>query len=241
MTTVQKEVILSQLYLKLHVSSIFLHHAYYDNYVDLIDEDQDPNFPTAIEASLLDKQTATSSDASDPELQPRDPWFSHDLNQLSGQKYALAGKLVAWSVLQGNNGPWCFSSEGYKTCRGATFDQALAIEEVADVQMKEILRATAACFSEEKFAEVIAKHADQISQYSYPKIYTVNLAHKKEVVDCLLKQNFDYGVHAEFAQFMEGMNSIGNFGNMVMVNQSVFEAILSSSHEKLTLSAFTSL
>lgn len=65
--------------------------------------------------------------------------------------------------------------------------------------MKEILRATAACCSEEKFAEVIAKHADQISQYSYPKIYTVNLAHKK-VVDCLLKQNFDYGVRAEFAQ-----------------------------------------
>ena len=88
MTTVQKEVILSQLYLKLHVSSIFLHHAHNDNYVDLIDEDQDPNFPTAIEASLLDKQTATSSDASDPELQERDPWSSHDLNQLSGQKYA---------------------------------------------------------------------------------------------------------------------------------------------------------
>ena len=86
MTTVQKEVILSQLYLKLHVSSIFLHQAHNDNYVDLIGEDQDPNFPTAIEASLLDKQKATSSDASDPELQPRDPWFSHDLNQLSGQK-----------------------------------------------------------------------------------------------------------------------------------------------------------
>ena len=118
--------------------------------------------------------------------------------------------------------------------------QALAIEEVADVQMKEILRATAACCSEEDFAEVITKHADQIAQYGYPKIYTVNLAHKKEVVDCLLKQNFDYSVHAEFAQFMEGMNSIGNFGNMVMANQSVFDAILSSS-QKLTLSTFTSL
>ena len=62
--------------------------------------------------------------------------------------------------------------------------------------MKEILRATAACCSEEEFAEVITKHADQIAQYGYPKIYTVNLAYKKEVVDCLLKQNFDYGVHA---------------------------------------------
>ena len=67
------------------------------------------------------------------------------------------------------------------------------------------------------------------------------ILHKKEVVDCLLTQNFDYGAHAEFAQFMEGMNSIGNFENMVMANQSVFDAILSSSHEKLTLSAFTSL
>ena len=78
------------------------------------------------------------------------------------------------SVLQGNNGPRCLSSEGYKICRGATFDQALAIEEVANVQMKEILRATAACCSEEEFAEVITKHADQIAQYGYPKIYTVN-------------------------------------------------------------------
>ena len=56
-----------------------------------------------------------------------------------------------------------------------------------------------------------------------------------------MKQNFDYGVHAEFAQFMEGMNSIGNFGNMVMENQSVFDATLSSSHENLTLIIFTSL
>ena len=55
-----------------HVSSIFLHQAHYDNYVDLIDEDQDPDFLAVIEASLLDKQTATSSDASDPELQPRE-------------------------------------------------------------------------------------------------------------------------------------------------------------------------
>lgn len=38
-------------------------------------------------------------------------WFSHDLNQLNSQKYALGGKLVAWSVLQGGTGPRCLSSE----------------------------------------------------------------------------------------------------------------------------------
>ena len=68
-TTMQKEVILSQLYLEHHVSSIFLHQAHYDNYVDLIGEDQDPDFLAAIEASLLDKQTVISSDASNPELE----------------------------------------------------------------------------------------------------------------------------------------------------------------------------
>lgn len=84
--------------------------------------------------------------------------------------------------------------------------------------MKEILRVIVVCCFEEKFVEVIVKYVDQIFQYSYFKIYIVNLVYKKEVVDCLLKQNFDYGVYVEFVQFMEGMNSIGNFGNMVMVN-----------------------
>ena len=126
-------------------------------------------------------------------------------------------------------------------CRGATFDQALAIEEVADVQMKELPRATTACCSEEEFSEVVIKHADQIAHYGYSKIYTATLAQKKEVVDCLLKQYFDYDVHVEFAQFIKGMNSIGNFGGTVMTNQSVFDAILSSNKEKFTPRALTSL
>lgn len=307
-----------------------LFHAQYDNYVDLIDEDQDADFLAAIEASLLDQQTATSSNASDTDQQAREnqslnailasfqadtfqqhpeadetvsiiisrksvlqstlraierktfsffkpvivtfageeavdaggpkreffrllmsciresaassgSWFSHDLNQLSSQKYTLYGKLVAWSVLQGGTGPRCLSSEGYKIYRGATFDQALAIEDVADVQMKEILRATAKCCSKEEFDGVITKQADQIAQYGYPNIYTAKLAQKKEVVDCLLRQNFVYGVHAEFSQFMEGMDTIGNFGFIVKENQSVFDAILSSKHDKLTLGAFSSL
>ena len=49
-----------------------LFHAQYDNYVDLIDEDQDADFLAAIEASLLDQQTATSSNASDTDQQARE-------------------------------------------------------------------------------------------------------------------------------------------------------------------------
>lgn len=39
-------------------SSISL-HTQYDHYVDLLDEDQDPDFLAALEASLLDEQAAT--------------------------------------------------------------------------------------------------------------------------------------------------------------------------------------
>ena len=37
------------------------------------------------------------------------------------------------------------------------------------------------------------------------------------------------------------MNSIGNFADIVLTNQSVFDAILSSNKEKLTARAFASL
>ena len=40
-------------------------------------------------------------------------WFSHDISLLKDNKYALAGKLIAWSMLQGGPGPRCLSDEGY--------------------------------------------------------------------------------------------------------------------------------
>lgn len=161
-------------------------------------------------------------------------WFSHDLHQLNNRKYALTGKLVAWSILQGCNGPRCLSEEGYNLCRGVAVEPVTAIEDIADVDMREILRTMEASTSEEDFAEIITKSADQIAQYGYSKIYTAKLANKDEIIDSLLKQNFIYGVHAEYTQFIEGMNSIGNFGNVVKANKSVFD-------DKLTSTAFMSL
>ena len=305
----------------------------YDNYVSLIDDwvddNQDPDFLAAIEASLVDQQTTASGDASLADEQTNEhqcvnailksfqaenlqnsdldtsiniiisrksvlattlraierkkfsffeplivtfageaavdlggpkreffrllmaslresavfygSWFSHDLNLLRNSKYALAGKLIAWSVLQGGNGPRCLSEEGYNLLRGLVVDQASAIEAVADADMKQILQATAASASEEDFANIVTKHSDLIGQYGYSKIYTSKLANKDEMVDCLLKQNFIYGVHAEFTQFLGGMNSIGHFGDVTMANKSVFDAILGNKQDKLTLTAFKSL
>ena len=42
-------------------------------------------------------------------------------------------------------------------------------------------------------------------------------------------------------QFIEEMKSIGNFGNPVMANKTVFNAILSNKFGKITVGAFKSL
>ncbi|KAJ7385937.1 hypothetical protein OS493_012265, partial [Desmophyllum pertusum] len=109
------------------------------------------------------------------------PWCMvfHDLHQLNNRKYALTGKLVAWSILQGCNGPRCLSEEGYNLCRGVAVEPVTAIEDIADVDMREILRTMEASTSEEDFAEIITKSADQIAQYGYSKIYTAKLANKR--------------------------------------------------------------
>ena len=168
-------------------------------------------------------------------------WFSHDLHHLSNNKYALTGKLVAWSILQGCNGPRCLSEVGYNLCRGVRVEPVTAIKEIADVEMKEVLRALEAATSEEAFVQITKDYADRIAQYGYSKIYTAKLANKDEVVDSLLKQHFVYGVNAEYMQFIEGMNSIAKFGNIVQSNKAVFDAILSNKHDKLTASTFMSL
>ena len=113
-------------------------------------------------------------------------------------------------------------------CRGVAVDPVIAIEAIADVGMKNILNAIEASTSEKEFADVFEKSADQIAGYGYSNIYTAKLANKDDIVHSLLKQHFVYGVHAEYAQFIEGMNTVSNFGNVVLANKSVFDNILSN-------------
>ena len=120
-------------------------------------------------------------------------------------------------------------------------DHKVAIESVADHEMKQILVEAVNCSTEETFATLVKKHSDKIAQYGFPKVYVCKLADKEEMVKSLLKQNFVYGVHTEISQFLQGLNSIGNFGNMIMDNKLLFNTILGNEHPRLTKSVFMSL
>ena len=61
------------------------------------------------------------------------------------------------------------------------------------------------------------------------------------MVESLLKQCFVYSVHTEISQFFQGLNSIGNLGDMIMGNKLLFDTILNNQHPRLTKAVFMSL
>ena len=168
-------------------------------------------------------------------------WFSHDLGLLADKRYELCGKLIAWSILHGGSGPRCLSGVGYDVHRGFQVNHKVAIESVADHEMKEILDEAVNCSTEETFSAFVKKYSEKIAQYGYPKVYVCSLLDKDEMVESLLKQCFVYSVHTEISQFFQGLNSIGNLGDMIIGNKLLFDTILNNQHPRLTKAVFMSL
>lgn len=168
-------------------------------------------------------------------------WFSHDLGLLADNRYELAGKLIAWSILHGGSGPRCLTAVGYDFYRDVEVDYKAAIKSVADQETKEILDEAVKCSTEETFSALKMKYSDQIANYGYPKVYTCKLSNKDEMVSSLLKQCFVYSVHAEISQFIQGLNSIGSLGDMIMDNKMLFDTVLGNQHPRLTKAVFMSL
>jgi hypothetical protein len=64
-----------------------------------------------------------------------------------------------------------------------------------------------------------------IAEFGYPKIYRCNLSNESEMIESLLKQHFVDGVHAGVSQFFNGLNSIGQLGDIILQNKQLFDKI----------------
>lgn len=168
-------------------------------------------------------------------------WLSHDLGLLTSKQYELAGKLIAWSVLQGGPGPKCMSRDAFLLLQGISPDKKCLMETLADQDLKVILNDLDNCLTEPEFLNSVAKHCDAIASYGYSKIYISKFEDKEDIMDSLLKHHYVFSVHAALQQFRDGMNSIGMFGDIVMKNDNVFTAILSNSIDALDFTKFKSL
>ena len=168
-------------------------------------------------------------------------WFSHDLSLLGDDKYALAGKLVAWSILQGGPGPRCMSDEGYNILCEKPYSCDGAIEDVSEQHLKVLLRDIKNCTSEENFTAVVDKYGDEISFHGFSRIYLSKLSNKDDILKCLLRQYFVFRVYAEVDQFFCGLNHIAGIGAMVKKHPSLFLTFLSAKVESIKLCQFKML
>lgn len=82
-----------------------------------------------------------------------------------------------------------------------------------------------------------------IAEFGYPKIYRCNLSNESEMIESLLKQHFVDGVHAGVSQFFNGLNSIGQLGDIILQNmyKQLFDLILGNPHPSLTKSSLMTL
>lgn len=167
-------------------------------------------------------------------------WFSHDLRMLGNNKYYQAGKLVAWSVLHGGSGPKCLAKEAYCILQDIPVESKVAIKKITDIKFREAITDLESC-SEDEFKSTVSTHADTVAAYGYSNVYTCKYNQRDEMIHCLLKQVFVFGVFAEINQFKRGMNEIGSLGDIVMSNETVFDEILSDEEDDLTLVAFKKL
>lgn len=162
-------------------------------------------------------------------------WFSHNLQLLHNNRYELAGKLVAWSILQGGPGLKHLSQDAYCVMNDLPYENKHAIQAVGDRKMQDILSELENCTDDEMFDAFKDSKADVIADHGYTSIYTCDRSKKGDIQHSLLKQALVFSVHAEIDQFKKGLNSIGGFGDIVMGSAEVFNVVLSKdNNEKLS-------
>lgn len=92
------------------------------------------------------------------------------------------------------------------------------------------------CSTEDALTLLVDKYGEKIAEFRYQKIYSCNLSNKSEIIEPALKQHFVYGVHAEVSQFFNGLNSIGQLGDMILRNKQLFGLILGNEQPPLITS-----
>ena len=169
-------------------------------------------------------------------------WFSHDISSLlKDSKYALAGKLIAWSMLQGDPGPRCLSDEGYNILCEKPYFCDTAIKDVSDEQLKLILHNIQNCCTENDFAAVIEKHDDEISGLRFSRIYLSKLNEKDDIFLVLFDSTMFSDHCIVINRFFSGMDYVAGVGVVVRKHLHLFASYFNTKVDPFTLLQFKAL
>ena len=165
-------------------------------------------------------------------------WFTHDLVALEKKLFRLAGQLTAWSILQGGSGPKCLSINIYGLISEKMTSEVMVYDDIKDEGLKEILTSLEKVQDEDAFSLFLDTYADRVCSYGYVHVYMTKYGDKSDIINALLRQYFKFSVLAEMQQFKDGMNSIGNFGDIIWSKPNLFEVVLGNRQADLKWNDF---
>ncbi|KAJ8030948.1 G2/M phase-specific E3 ubiquitin-protein ligase [Holothuria leucospilota] len=161
-------------------------------------------------------------------------YFSHEIALLEKGLYRLAGQIIAWSILHGGPGFPALHPFLYSMMCGSNNTDTLCISDITDPDVLDYLQKIENCSSDEQLTETVDLVGDWAANNGCTGIYGMKMNNKDEIVKTLCKQHIYYRCKSEIDDFQQGLNSIGDFWNMVKEDSAPFKCLLVQSDNELT-------
>ncbi|KAL3988970.1 hypothetical protein ACER0C_013288 [Sarotherodon galilaeus] len=168
--------------------------------------------------------------------------FSYSQQLLSSNKFYTAGKLIAWSIAHNGPGPRCINRHLFcMMCGQKTSLDDFDVEVFMDEDIKQNIEKVSNCNTPEYLADLKSHLGDWIAGCGIPDIYTATLLDVKRIRGEIVSHFAFHRVASMIQQFVAGMDSCGQFWQMVKRCWKQFLPVFTNAGNKLTRNSFQDL
>ncbi|XP_016388028.1 uncharacterized protein LOC107723804 [Sinocyclocheilus rhinocerous] len=178
------------------------------------------------------------------EGQPGHLFFTYDQMALEEHKYELAGKLIAWSVAHGGPGlksldPCLYQLMCTQECQLVDFDWHL----IPDADIQDKLQKISSCKTTADLQRLQTELGDWICECGFLGIYRhdISVRDVAKIYSFAVRHYIYLRTSNMIHQFTKGLNSYGQFWDMVRTHWVEFLPIFTNMHEPLSRSTFRDL
>ncbi|KAL2102352.1 hypothetical protein ACEWY4_001520 [Coilia grayii] len=169
------------------------------------------------------------------EGRPEDLFFTYDQRALADNKYFQAGKLTAWSLAHNGPGPRSMNKNLFMMMCGqkvklSTMDISILLDKEQNQKMEELKN----CETEEDLQRVKQSCGDWVAGCGVSTVYTAAMEDLPALIGQVVAHFSFHQVSSMIHQYIEGMDSCGNFWKMVARNYKAFLPVFTNIGEKLS-------
>ncbi|KAL4007919.1 hypothetical protein ACER0C_001771 [Sarotherodon galilaeus] len=168
--------------------------------------------------------------------------FCYSQQLLSSNKFYTAGKLIAWSIAHNGPGPRCINRHLFcLMCGQKTSLDDFDVEVFMDEDIKQNIEKVSNCSTPEDLADLKSHLGDWIAGCGIPDIYTATLLDVMRIRGEIVSHFAFHRVASMIQQFVAGMDSCGQFWQMVKRCWKQFLPVFTNAGNKLTRNSFQDL